>query len=77
MQPSLVTAHSFMLGCAVAKWTRKALSWGFCEGAYRPVGPKRRVFVIQLSPGVVVKILVLRKRPQAESGGSDFPVRTR
>ena len=61
MQHPLLTAHSFMFGCAVAKWNRKALIWGFCKRAYQPVGPTRMVFVIQLSPRLVVKFCAVKK----------------
>ena len=45
----LVAAHSFMSAYAVAKRTQKAPSYGFCERTYRPVGPMRSAFVIQLT----------------------------
>jgi hypothetical protein len=49
MLHSLVTAHSFMSALAVVKRTQKTRSYGFLERLYRPVGPTRTVFVIQLT----------------------------
>ena len=73
----LVTAHSFMSAYAVAKRTQKALSYGFCERVYRPVGPMRKAFVFLLTTRVDVKTTVLWERPQNGPCAQGFPLHTR
>jgi len=65
-----------MSAYAVTKQTQRALSYGFCEHVYRPVGPTRSVFVIHVSARVDAKIRAFRGRPQNEPCAPDFPVHT-
>jgi len=54
----------------------KALSYVFCEGVNRPVGPTRSVLVIQLT-SKDAKTTVLCERPQNNHCAPSFPVHTR
>jgi hypothetical protein len=49
MQLPLVTEHSLLSAYAVARWSLKALSSGYCEHEYGSVGPTGSVCVIRLS----------------------------
>ena len=77
MQHSLETAHSFMSAYAVAKQTQKALSYGFCECVYRPVGMMCSVIVIHLFTRVDAKSRLFWGMSQNEPCAPDFPVHSR
>jgi hypothetical protein len=66
-----------MSAYAVAKRTPKAHRDGFCERAYRRVGPTRNVLVYHLSMRVGAKTRVFWERPQNEPCAPDIPAYAR